>query len=666
MGEIASEFLKSSFPVANNGVKAIIFRCAELLMGVFILKFFTLAAARSSHFTAYLMFFEDLIQRLFFLTSRGLSRASVLVLVFSILNMLATLYGTLLWSLDFPGYIFQPSNSTLAAHRNALNPDPPYIVRLQLGPDALDSLSDKALRRTVGFELFRPGFNISLSGDVQRGGPEPVQPHVQDLKGKGARIWLDDDGFSVSADTYAQLPGAATIDDQEFPYQCIIYDDGAAAWNCTFHNAFAQGMFDAILGRPEVHWDAVSSVRDSQYIRPNRVDNVWATYSRGAGSTMMMQVFTVTKGQRRHTFAETVRRVTMLTNPGIPFAPGEVQDLVRRAAGPNETERADPMLGRIVSDLLGAQQSRTSYNFGANFVAERGANNAATTVVQNSWSFFTPIIPGGEEVYSVLHITSTNITLIRSEDIDNPPAPLGSCNQPFMNEAYGGKVKQINCAGATQSTEGARFYGTVDTSAVMIIYGFGAGRSNISAESLDQKVVDWAYANSPKLMNLLVARAFAVGVDPSGSLVSVTVDNLIAALSGLQLLLCVLAPVLVIVVWLALLFWVDEKWSKSFQVNLIHSTLYSGTTESERVYMKRPPNVDMIAHEEGNYIVIEGRPVFLGAPHASGAASTAAPVQQFHYGESEASINMEAMSTGSSTVYWGEPPQYYQYSPVAK
>ncbi|KAK4457981.1 hypothetical protein QBC42DRAFT_308974 [Cladorrhinum samala] len=618
MGEITSQFLESSFPVANNGIKAVIFKLAELLMSVFILKFFTLAAARSSYFTAYLMFFEDLIQRFFFLTSRGLSRASVLVLVFTILNTLATLYGTLLWSLDFPGYVFNPSNSTLAAHRSALNPDSPYIVRLQLGPDTLDSLGDKTLRHAVGAELFRPGYNISLSGDVQRGRPEPVQPLVRDLRKAGARIWLDADGFSVSADSYAQMPGALLeVDGHEFPYECVIYQDGAAEWNCTFHNLFAFEFMRSVLGKPEVHWDAASSANyESKYISPSRIDNVWAIYGQGAGSTMMMQVFTVTKGNRRHTFAETVRRATMLTTPGIPFAAGEVQDLVRRfdAAGRSETDRGDPpMLDRIVTDLLRAQQNRTSYNFGANFVAGNGTNGAATTVIQNSWSFLTPkTTASAEEIYSVVYITSTNITLIRSENIDNPPAPLGGCSQPFMNLAYGGKVTQTDCVAPTISTEGVRFYGTVDTSAVMILYGFGAGRSNISAESLDQKVVDWARANSPKLTNLLVARAFAADVDQSGLLVSVTVDNLIAALSGLQLLLCLLPPVLVFAVWLALVFWVEENWSKSFLANLINSTLYAGTPQSESLYMKRPPNVDMIAHEEGIHIVIEGRPVFLG------------------------------------------------------
>ncbi|KEZ45674.1 hypothetical protein SAPIO_CDS1444 [Scedosporium apiospermum] len=74
-----SGFTVSTIPVLHNAVKSIIFRCAELLMAFFIYKVFSFFAARSNQFTSYLMFAEDYIQRLLFLTNRGLSRAGLIV-----------------------------------------------------------------------------------------------------------------------------------------------------------------------------------------------------------------------------------------------------------------------------------------------------------------------------------------------------------------------------------------------------------------------------------------------------------------------------------------------------------------------------------------------------------------------------------------------------------
>jgi hypothetical protein len=619
-------------------------------MGLFIFKFASLVAAQSGQFTSYLMFAESHIQRYFYVSSRGLSRGAILVLLFTVLNMAATLYGSLLWALDSPGYIFRASNSTLAEHQYARNPDAPYIVQLHLDRNTL-AYTDRTLHQTVGSELFRPGFNISLAGDVKKGKPAATPPTRS--KDVGARIWLDDEGFSVSADTYVVWPSRAVIDSHEYPYPCIVYDEGVGLWNCTFHNLFAEGILEGILGRPEVHWDDKSSFNDSQYIRPNRVDNVWAAYGRGAGTTVMMQVFTVTKGRRRHTFAETFFRVTMLTNPGVMFAADEVDDLVRRAAGTNATARADPLLDRVIRDILAAQEERTSYSFG--FAVAEGEN----TVIQNSWAYLTPAVPvDGSEIFSLLHLSSTNITLIRSEDIQNPPGPLRACDQPFMNEAYGGKITQTNCAGSTLSTEGARFYGTVDTAAVMILYGLGDGRSNLSAASMDQQVMEWVWDREPRMLDLLIARAYAGSVDPA--LVGVTVRHMMAAMSGLQLLLSLLAAVLALAAWGALTRCADYGWSKSFLQNVVHTTLYRGTPESRRFHMRVPPHVDMIVHGEGNFVVVNGRPVYLFEP----PVTPVVPMHHEYYfegGPPKEAMGPVVMTTGM--VGWGAQ-EYHQYAPV--
>lgn len=137
MIESSSTFIASSIPLLHNVVKSMVFKSAELLMALFIYKLFSLLAARSNQFTSYLMFAEDYIQRWLFLSSSGISRAGFIVLLFSILSMLASLYGTLLWVLDSPGYIFRASNVTVPQYESLRNRDSPYIIRLDLDPSTL-------------------------------------------------------------------------------------------------------------------------------------------------------------------------------------------------------------------------------------------------------------------------------------------------------------------------------------------------------------------------------------------------------------------------------------------------------------------------------------------------------------------------------------------------
>ncbi|KAK4120556.1 hypothetical protein N657DRAFT_157553 [Parathielavia appendiculata] len=646
---MADAFFQTSIPVAHNAVKSIIFRFAELLMGLFIFKFFSLAAARFRHFTPYLMFAEGWIQRGLFMFSRGFSGATLLVLIFSLINTAASLYGTLLWALDSPGYIFRVYNSTVAEHRYALNPDASYVFSLPLDPVKLNQTTE-TLPKIMGAELFKSGFNMSLTGEVKRGKPETTEPTRHE--GVGARIWLDEEGFSVSADTYASWPGVPpTIDGEnlDFPYDCIQFDGGVARWNCTYHNAFAMGFFQAPLGRPEVHFDDESSKNyDSQYILANRVDNAWADYSKGSGTAVMMQVFTVTKGKRRHTFAETVFRATLLTNPGVLFARDDVDDLLRRAAGRNETARDAPMLGQIVEDILRAQDEGVSYNYGVNYA------ESDNTVIQNTWSYYRVLrTPDLKEEYSIVYTSATNITLIRSEDIENPPGPLEPCDKPFMNEAFGGQVRQTTCAGAAVLELDARFYGTVDTAAVMIINGLGYGRSNVSSESMDQRAMEWVWDNTPRMMDLLVARGYVVSVDPS--LVGVSFEQMVVAMSGLQLFLSIFAGVLALAAWAALAYGADDGWSKSMLANLVHTTLYRGTAESKRAYMRAAPDVDMVVHGEGDYLVVDGKPVILHQPPETPVTPS---VSMQYFG---GNMPKEAMVSG---VPVGSKAQGYQYAPV--
>lgn len=572
-------------------------------MALFIYKLFSLLAARSHQFTSYLMFAEDYIQRWLFLSSRGLSRASLVVLGFSILNVLASLYGTLLWALDSPGYIFRQSDVTAAAYTRLRNMNPPYIVQLHLGSDTLDD-AEATLSQAVGSDLFQPGLNYTLTGKVQRGTPEITAPTRQD--GVGARIWLDDEGFSVSPDSYAMLPGSTTMKGQTFP-SCMYFNGGAAAWNCTFNNTFSEAIINNVIGLPEVHWDDESDLQlDSRYIKPNRIDNIWASFGAGGGSAAMMQVFTVTKGTRRHTFVEAVLRVTMLTNPKVPFSSKDVDHLVRRTWSPSEAERKNPLIDKIVGGMMRAQDEDLSHQFGANSV-----ENSNLTALQSTWSYLTAVGPlDGKDLFSLITITSTNITLIRSETLDNPPSPLEKCDKwSFQNEAFGGKLTQTDCAAAVVNNDDGKFFGQVDTAAVLIAYGLGNGRSNVSSESLNDKVLSWAETMAPTLERLLVARAYMVSIDPA--LVTISVQELIVAMSGLQLFLSLLAAVLAGAAWFALSFFADAYWSNTFLASIMHTTLDWGGRKPRPGYVHNPPSVEPLTGRDGDLITVAGRAVVL-------------------------------------------------------
>ncbi|KLO95397.1 unnamed protein product [Fusarium fujikuroi] len=598
MIESSSSFIKSSIPLYHNAVKSIIFKCAELLMGIFIFKLFSLVAARSRQFTSYLMFTEDYIQRTLYISSRGLSRAGLVVLAFSLLNIIFSLYGTLLWALDSPGYILKASSATVADYDSQRNGDPPYVIQLALNRTQLKGMTDK-LSQVVGSELFNPGLNYTLTGKVNNshGTPEVITPTRQD--GVGARVWLDSDGFSVSPDTLTMYPSESKIGDATFDRKCVKFDGGSAVWNCTFGNAFAIEYVQGLTGKPEVHWSDAKEL-DTRYILPERLDNIWVSVGQGGGSALMTQVFTVTKGKRRHTFSQATLKVTMITSPGEPFAREEVTDLVRRTWSSNETEQKNPQVGNIVYGMMNAQKNDLSYLFGANTV---GNNNKSA--LQSEWGFYTPQ-NNNASVYSIVSITSTNITLIRSETLDKAPEPFEKCERSnFQNEAFGGKVTKTDCAASKPVVENPGFYGQVDTAAMMIVRGLGASRSNLSAESLDNDVLTWIWDNSETIESLMIARGYSVSVDPS--LVLISVDKLMVAMSRLQLALSCLALFLAIVMWLGLMVAADAHWTGTLLALLIHTT--SEPEKPKPGYITRVPNLSLVPIGQKHVLAVDGRAV---------------------------------------------------------
>ncbi|KAG7410531.1 hypothetical protein Forpe1208_v010737 [Fusarium oxysporum f. sp. rapae] len=560
------------------------------------------------------MFTEDYIQQSFYISSRGLSRGALVLFLFSILSIASSLYGTLLWALDSPGYIFRPINATIADYQRQRNNNPPYIIQLALDPTELKN-TERKLPQIVGAELFNPGLNYSLTGKVSNnnGAPEVVT-QTRRGRGIGARIWLDNDGFSVSPDTYAMIPSPSGAPNITLFNSCIMFNGVSAVWNCTFSNAQAQGFAEGIIGLPEVHWnDATDEVLDSRYIRPNRVDNIWVSLGKGGGSALMNQVFTVTKTKRRHTFFQSTFKATMVTNPGIPFAKEEVLDFVNRTWSFNTTkqykgsEQNNNLMDGIIYDILNAQDQDASYQYGANTA---DANHKS--VLQWNWGFYTPQ-PTNTSIFSLISISTTNITLIRSETLSAAPKPFEKCDKPnFQNEAFGGKVTQTDCAASRVAGQESGlsdvkhgFFGQVDTAAVMITRGLGATRSNISAESLDNKMLTWLWNNSQTIESLLTARAYSVSINPA--LVEISVDNLMVAMSGLQLFLSCLALILAAVAWLGLMFYADAQWANTLLANLIHTTSESNSTDPG--YVRRAPDVTLVTMNRKNGLAVDGKMV---------------------------------------------------------
>jgi hypothetical protein len=609
-----SPFTESSLNLYHNAFKSLIFRAAEILLALAVYKFFSLIAARADLFTSYLMFAEDYIQRTFFLISRALTRNGLLILCFSVLYAVAQLYGTLLWALDSPGYIFLGKNVTALTLQNSLLSNPAYIVNIITQPSTISGLKED-LPRTIGANLFESGHNFSLTTTVDRGAPKTVVGTREDAF---PRIWLDSEGLSVSTDTatmvsYTTAENGTLIPLSTCPVQQLV--DNSFAWNCTFNNLFSQQLLTTTaIGVPEVHWDDASDlVFNSRYIAPNRENNIWKQYGEGGGTAVMKQLFQVTKGTRRHTFIETAFRSTMLTSSTAKFEDYEVTDMVKRTWSTNQTEQQAPLINTLATSMLKAQAADRSYMFGITNVS--GEKNETTTQVH--WQYLTLEVDGSP-LYSVIRISSVNITLIRSETIADAPTPFEPCDASTMNVAYGGKVVDTDCQGR-RPEKTPRFFGQVDTSAVSILTGLGDGRSNISSKALDENVWQWLATNSAYMDDLLVARGYITSVDPS--LVTLTVSVLRPAMSLLQLLLVVIAIGLAFLSYVALRMFAMAHWSNSLLSNLIWTVgMYEDDKSRKPGYIHTTPELRVQDSGSRVSITIAGEMLRLGH-HAAPVAS---------------------------------------------
>ncbi|EAS28403.3 uncharacterized protein CIMG_09607 [Coccidioides immitis RS] len=470
----------------------------ELPVSLFILPFklFSLLESVRSAFTAYLMFTEDYIQRFVFIFSRGFSHHAALVLFLTIFLLGAGLYDTLLWGLDSPGYIAMKKNMTGASVKPQMLKRPGYVIFSSTRPGEVDGL-DKHFTELMNSNLFASNLNFSLTGDVALGTPEMTPPtrKFDPQKGVGPRIWLDDEGFSVSPDTYVTFGGIIDEEEQK-AYDCpwIPGPDDSASWECAFDNSFA-GTFlkDTLIGVLEIHWDDATDQRYlSEYLRPNREDNPWAVLGVGGDTAIMKQMFSITKGRSKHTFLSTAMKISSVYDYNAPFPADEVYDLIKRSWSTDPTQSNDPVI-RQISEKIGNASAG-------------GVHKVENSIAQANFEFLNPEGTPGKVIFSLFRISVVNITLVRSETLPEPVRPFESAIGFIITKQQEG----------SQNNTGARFFGEIDTSAVLIISGtLGDGSSNISSKAFNQRAFEWLAKNENRLDNLLLSRGYIMAIDPA-------------------------------------------------------------------------------------------------------------------------------------------------------
>jgi len=592
-----SFFVTSSLPVYQNYIKNILFRIATLLIQLTIYKLFSFLASKSNAYTSFLMFNEDHVQKLLFVLSRGITRRSLLVLAFAVFFGFGNLYDTLLWALDSPGYVTKSILVTASSATDQLLANPTYIVLMS---DPTKNPASLDVDQAVAGNLFVQGFNFTL--------PEPVTPGARDVvltnqtlsDTVGPRIWLDDTGFSVGLDRLMTVT-PSTI--------CYVMTKNAnlQIWNCKVTNTDALWLHNADAARPQIWWD--NSSEGGHYLRPNRHDNPWASLSTGGNTAAMKQVFTVTKENRRHTFLQTVNKVTMFTIYPTPFDDVEITDIVRRVYSNDSSQPLTPAFKAIADVVIGAQANQTSLTMGTSQQGPYSVSSSRIELLNVVNSYLGPQL-----LFTALRLISTDITLIRSETLPNPVIPYdpADCQNFFTNIATGGKVHSSDCAIDNQTD--ARFLGQLDTSAVFILTDvLGDGSKSTSAMVLNQTGLDWYLRNRPHIDDLLIARGLILGGDRAAVPLAVQVRE--PAISYLQLILLLFA-VLAFVVMMVVMVGESTGYYKNSFFAAVCATMHidgrdggSGARPSciHARYLYKPPEIELVSADEHVVISTSGR-----------------------------------------------------------
>ena len=570
-------FTTSFLSVRENAVKNVIFRAATLLLQLFIVRTFAFIAARSNAYTSYLMFAEDFLQKFFYVTSRRFNRHALLLLAFAALGALSGLYDTLLWALDSPGYVVRSNTTNATSLSQDVVSNPAYITYIS---NPTGNVNDIDTEGSIAANLFRSGLNFTLPG-VNEPGVREIVSSSQLINNTGPRIWLDEDGLSVSVDQSVMVTTDAI---------CLVQTltNTTQGWKCHFNNTEALQLVQTSTGNPEIFWDD----QRSEYLLPNRIDNPWQSLGSGGDTAVMKQVFTVTKDRRRHTFIETAFKASMLSLYPAQFNASDITDLIHRTWSSDPTQPITPDIQNLADYVIDAQANQSTVSFGV-FVQEPYASLSSTIELLNviNPADATPL-------YTLFRITSTNITLIRSETLPQAPTPL-YCRYDTVfstNLATGGQLRGNTCYKSLNQTK-ASFVSQLDASAVVILNSLlGDGTSDSSAAAFNQTGWDWIVNKSNYIDDLLTSRGLIAGGDRGA--VQVIVQHNEAAISYLQLLLTILPALLVLIGAVVTCFSGPMSYYQSSFLAAVCTTTHMTPGKCQEVcYLRDPPEITLRRRE---------------------------------------------------------------------
>lgn len=588
---VSSAFLATTIQLPSNAVKSLLFRFSAFLVELTITKLFSLIAFRNDAFTPYLIFSEPLPQKLLYIVRCR----SFLVLSFLLLMTAGSLWDTMLWGLDDPGLAPHPhrvSADTLANHRHR---DIPYTVtsRTAFGNiGALDIMSD------LSAGLF-DRVNVTLTGLVAVGQPEiAAKPHWKAQDGAkdvtafpGARIYLDDEGWSVSIDLLIE---STSIVDCPATYATV----SDASWMCEFKydNDTRRGAdyLNAPFGVPDLWWSAAQGYADFEYISTDRATNIWSTLGKGGDTELMKMVLSITRGHRKHTFMVSAMKTTILALAREPVNMADVRDLVERTwrggDGPALFQQDLDAIGKVVEE-------------GSTGVSMGRQHTDGYKVTSRVYQLVSPFV-GNTPSYTAFQILDANITLINSESVDQVPVPFEDCDTWYRNDAFGGVVGGTNCYVAMRlDGRTTVFQGEVDTMAVFVLEGtLGRKRASTAADALDHDAWRWIQEHDTELENLVLSRAYIVAGNAAAVMVDVNI--LRPAVSILQLLLVLLPVVTCAMSWGVVVGWVGWHYQSSLFSNVI-TTTHEGYDGEKPGYISKPPKLVIVRGGGKVYLATE-------------------------------------------------------------
>ena len=147
-----------------------------------------------------------------------------------------------------------------------------------------------------------------------------------------------------------------------------------------------------------------------------------------------------------------------------------------------------------------------------------------------------------------------------------------------------------------------RLFGTVDTSAVLIVYGLGDGRSNLSSVAVDENAFQWISNHSDTMDSLLIARGFIASIDPS--LVTLIVSVLRPAMSYLQMFLVLISILFAIISHFTLRALSTSHWSNTLLANILGPL--EGEDKRDPGYIKKVPDIKLQDASDGPVVTVHG------------------------------------------------------------